>query len=119
MHEASLVGALLAQLRRERDRAAAAHPGAVVREVHVRIGALAGVEPDLFRSAFDLLKADGGAPEATLHLTVEAEAWRCPLCGGGASPGARLRCPTCDVGLVLAAGGELFLDRLELEVDDV
>ncbi len=115
MHEASLVQALFDQIGHHLRE----HPGATVRMVHVKVGRLAGVEPELFRSAFDLLKPVGPAPEATLQLTTEPERWCCPLCGGEAAPGTRLRCPDCDVPVQLSAGGDVLLERLELEVVDV
>jgi len=115
MHEASLVQALFDQIAHHLR----AHPGAQVRSVHVVVGRLAGVEPELFRSAFDLLKPAGPAPEAELALREEAERWTCPLCGGSAAPGSRLRCPDCDVPVRLTGGGDVLLERLELEVPDV
>lgn len=115
MHETSLVQALFSQIAHHlRD-----HPRAAVREVHVTIGRLAGVEPELFRSAFDLLKPVGPAPEAALTLRAEPERWTCPLCGGPPAVGTRLRCPDCDVPVRLTGGGDVLLERLELEIPDV
>ena len=115
MHEASLVQALFDQIGQH----VRAHPGATVREVHVTIGGLAGVEPALFRSAFDLLKPGSPASAAELSLHGEPERWACPLCGKAAGKGTRLRCPDCDIPVQLTGGGDVRLDRLELEVPDV
>lgn len=64
MHEVSLVQALFDQA----DRALSPYPSADVRQVTVRIGALAGVECALFRSAFDGCKDDRGYGNATLVI---------------------------------------------------
>jgi Zn finger protein HypA/HybF involved in hydrogenase expression len=64
MHEVSLVQALFDQA----DHALPPYPSAAVRQVTVRIGALAGVECALFRSAFDGCKDDRGYGNATLVI---------------------------------------------------
>lgn len=117
MHEVSLVHALFDQS----DRALGAHPAAAVRLVRVRIGELAGVERELFETAFDGCRAERGYAAATLDVVPEAAAWRCRACGVTLAPGGPLRCAGCgDAGdVALVAGDALFLDRLELEVRDV
>jgi Zn finger protein HypA/HybF involved in hydrogenase expression len=69
MHEVSLVQALFDQA----DRAILPYPSGDVRQVTVCIGALAGVECALFRSAFEGCKDDRGYGQATLVI-VEAPA---------------------------------------------
>ncbi len=115
MHEASLVEALFDQV----DRAIGAHPPAAVREVTVRIGALAGVEAALFRTAFEGLRGDRGYGGATLAVDEERASWRCADCGGEVPEGALLACAKCGGRVTLAAGGEIILARVELEVNDV
>ncbi len=113
MHEASLCDALFDQV----DVSIVAHPGAIVREVHVAIGALAGVDPELFQIAFHTLRADRH-PRATLVVTHVPAAWRCPTCGHVHQPNTPLTCASCDTPLALAAGGDLTFLRLELELPD-
>ena len=115
MHEASLVSALCDQI----DRAVAPHAGALVRAVHVRLGELAGVEPELFRLAFETLREGRACDGATLSIVHEPAEWRCRACDGAIARGAALQCPACGGAARLARGGDLFLDRLELEVPDV
>lgn len=115
MHELSLVHALFDQV----DRAIAPHPSAAVRQMKVRIGELAGVDDELFRTAFDVCREERGYTAATLDLVHERAAWRCSACGAGIPPGEALRCVGCEGEIVLSAGGELMLDRIELEVADV
>lgn len=115
MHEASLVEALFDQV----DRAIGRHPPAAVREVTVRIGALAGVEAVLFRTAFEGLRGDRGYGAATLAVDEERASWRCADCGGAVHEGGVLACEGCGGRVTLAAGGEIILARVELEVSDV
>lgn len=115
MHEMSLVDALFDQV----DEALRPHPRAQLRLVRVRIGALAGVEPALFQTAFDELRLPRQHPHAALELVWQAGRWRCPLCRGEVAPGEALRCPSCAVAAELAEGDGIFLDHLELEVPDV
>jgi len=121
MHEASLCDALFDQV----DAALAPHrdAGAVVRVVRVAIGELAGVDPELFRLAFEALGADRHA-RAALELRHVAAVWRCPTCAddgdraAARAPDAPLRCPACTGPLALAAGDELVLERVELELPE-
>lgn len=64
MHEVSLVHALFDQT----DRARGAHPASAVRELQVRIGSRAGVEVDLFITAFDLVREERGYATAGLKI---------------------------------------------------
>jgi hydrogenase nickel incorporation protein HypA/HybF len=116
VHEVSLVEALLDQA----DRAIAPRAAGTVRLVTVRIGALAGVDTELFRTAFEGCKGDRGYGAAALEILDEPAAWRCDACGGPVAAGGPLRCAACDGIARLAAGGDLILQRLELEeVSDV
>ena len=115
MHEVSLVHALFDQT----DRAIGVHAPAAVRQVTVRIGELAGVEPELFCTAFEACKAERGYPAAQLEVVAERAVWRCGDCGGAVAPSGPLRCAQCDGRARLYAGGELILQRVELEVSDV
>ncbi len=87
--------------------------------MRVRIGELAGVDPELFRTAFDGCRAERGYTAAALEIVNERSAWSCSVCGAAVDPGGPLRCAACDGEARLSAGGDLILDRLELEVVDV
>lgn len=115
MHEVSLVHALFDQA----DRAIGPHPRAAVRQVALRIGELAGVECELFRTAFEACKAERGYAAAALDIVEERAAWSCGECGAAVAPGEPLRCVRCEGSVRLCAGGEIILQRLELEVSDV
>jgi hydrogenase nickel incorporation protein HypA/HybF len=115
VHEVSLVQALFDQA----DRAIVPHQSLSVCQVRVRIGELAGVDPELFRTAFEGCRSDRGYRVAELTITVEKAVWLCDACGTSVPDGERLQCPSCDGPPRLAAGGDIVLDRLELEVPDV
>ncbi|MBL8718566.1 MAG: hydrogenase maturation nickel metallochaperone HypA [Myxococcales bacterium] len=115
MHEASLVTALFDQV----DRSIAPHPGAIVHRVFVRVGELAGVEPELLRLAYDTLREGRSCASAAIELVSEPAEWQCRACALPIPRGEVLRCPRCEGEARLVRGGEVFLDRLELEVPDV
>jgi hydrogenase nickel incorporation protein HypA/HybF len=115
MHEYSIVAALVDRVRREVE----AHPGAIARRLRVRIGELAGVEPELLRTAFAVLRERGACAGAELDIEQVAAAWCCTRCDLPVAPGAVLRCPSCGRPAGLAAGGEIILERIEMEVRDV
>lgn len=115
MHEVSLVHALFDQT----DRAIAPHASRAVRLVKVRIGELAGVEPELFQTAFEGCRSERGYASAALEIVLEAAAWHCRCCGATVVGEGPLRCGACDGEARLTAGGDLMLDRVELEVSDV
>jgi hydrogenase nickel insertion protein HypA len=115
MHEASLVQALFDRV----DAAIAPHPMQAVRALNVRIGELAGVDADLFRTAFDVCRVERGYATATLEVVSEAAAWTCRTCGSVLAPGEPLRCSKCGGEVALAAGDGVFLDRVEMEIGNV
>ena len=114
MHEVSLIMALFDQI----DHSVAPHPKAVVREVHVRVGELAGVEPKLLETAFVTFRENRRCAQASIHLVFEDAAWSCGVCGAPMARGELLQCP-CGGHAKLQKGGDVFLDRLEVEVPDV
>ena len=115
MHEVSLVQDLFDQT----DLAIGAHAPSAVREVTVRIGALAGVDSVLFRTAFDGCKDERGYAAAALTIVLEAAEWTCERCGAAVAGDGPLRCAACEGVARLRAGDALILQRLELEVSHV
>jgi len=114
MHETALVSALLLRVERE----AAARGSRRVHRVEIDLGALAGVEGDQLRSAWDVYRLETCCADAELLLTAEPARWECPRCGGAPRDGF-LQCPTCNVPAKLVAGGDVMLRRIEMEVPDV
>lgn len=113
MHEVSIVQSLLARVAVETER----YQARAVVHIHVKLGELAGVDPTLLASAFDLCRA-GVAADAELVVTSEPALWRCGRCGVDLERGARLTCPTCGGFARLVAGDSLLLERIEMDVPE-
>jgi hydrogenase nickel incorporation protein HypA/HybF len=112
MHEWSIVEALVGRVEAEaRMRGATS-----VQRIEVSLGELSGVEPDLLTSAYELFREQTICKGAGLEIRSVPAVWSCPRCGRSLERGALLRCPSCDLPAHLAAGDEIFLERIEMEV---
>ncbi len=113
MHEYSLVQSLVERVEQE----ARARGALAVHRLSVRVGELSGVDPELFRTAYETFRAGTVCANAPLALAAVAASWSCPRCAKPIARGAVLRCPACDVPARLDDGGDaLTLDGIELEV---
>jgi len=111
MHEYSIVQAMFDQIESQaRQRHAIA-----VKRVTVRIGASAGVDVPLLRTAFDTFKVRTICENAPLDVDEVPARWTCPVHGDIAA-GRRLTCEVCGCPAQMASGDEIVLERLELEV---
>lgn len=112
MHEYSIVQSLLDSV----EDVARQHQGAAVHHLFVQIGDLAGVDRDLLQTAYDTFRI-GTICESTPMTIERVEArWECPLCHAVFPRGATLRCAVCAEPAKLAAGDEILLRRIEMEV---
>jgi hydrogenase nickel incorporation protein HypA/HybF len=113
VHEYSLVQSLVGRVEElARERGATA-----VHRVVVSVGELAGVDPELFRTAYDTFRAGTACAAAAMELSTIPARWACPACGRSIDRGAALTCPSCDVPARLAPGGdEIRLQTVEMEV---
>ena len=111
MHEYSLVSALVQRAEAE----ARTRRSTAVTRLRVRIGALAGVEPELLASAFTLCR-EGLLRDASLEIETAEAVWACPSCDTALAAGAVLRCPGCGLPARLVSGDELMLEQIEMEV---
>jgi len=114
MHELSIANSILEAAQAE----AARRPGARLRKVGVRIGELAGVDPDALSFCFDALVS--GTELAPLALEIETRPRRqlCPACG------RRFRvvdfnvvCPDCGAAETRCVSGD-ELEMVYLELDE-
>ncbi|MEB3264610.1 MAG: hydrogenase maturation nickel metallochaperone HypA [Synechococcus sp.] len=111
MHELSLLVALRelveAQVRR--------HGGGHVRTITLRIGVLAGVEPDALRFAHGVVMEGSVAEGSRLEIEDVPLEWHCGPCGRPFRRGEPT-CPRCGaLSSVLLRGRELELAAIELE----
>lgn len=93
-----------------------AHAPGVVRVVRLEIGALAAVECEALRFAFDVVKRGSVAADAVLEIVnVPGSAW-CMLCSTSVSIAARGEpCPRCGSFQLQVTGGEqMRVKELEL-----
>jgi hydrogenase nickel incorporation protein HypA/HybF len=112
MHEYSIVQALLERV----DREVAAHGATRVHAVRVSIGELAGVEIELLQTAYDTIRRGTVCDDAPLDVTRVEAHWECPRCDAAIERGRPLQCAQCGAAARLAAGDEIVLDRIEMEV---
>jgi len=111
MHEYSLVRAMVDRVEQE----ARARNATAISRLAVRIGAMSGVEPELFASAFTLCR-EGILAGAELQIRRSEAAWACPKCAIAIPVGAVLRCRACDAPAKLVSGDEILLEQIEMEV---
>ena len=112
MHEYSIVQALMERVDAEADRRGAT----AVHRIAVRIGELSGVDVGLLATAYAIVRERTRCAHAELDVEPVAAEWRCPKCRRTIAAGDLLRCAACGRAAELAAGGEILLDRIELEV---
>ncbi len=87
--------------------------------VSIGVGRLAGVEPDLFQSAFEALVEETPIRGAALRVTIIPVELRCSDCEGRSELlGFRFVCPRCGSGRVVALRGEgVILESVTLELE--
>ena len=115
MHEMGIANSILEGVDAEMRR----HPGAKPVKVGVRIGELAGVDPDALSFAFEALTLD--TPLAALQIDIEyvAPRSRCRDCGREFEVrNYELFCPACgSLNAERLSGDELEFKYLEIEED--
>jgi hydrogenase nickel incorporation protein HypA/HybF len=83
--------------------------------ITLRIGPLAGVEPDLLRRTFPLVATGTSCEGAKIEIEIAAVTVRCAICdmASDVSPN-RLLCASCGSWRVhLVSGDEMLLARIE------
>jgi hydrogenase nickel incorporation protein HypA/HybF len=116
MHELSLCQALIEQV----EKVAADHRANAVAVIVLRIGPLAGVEPELLKQAFTIACSGTIADGAELRIAHERVRVRCKTCGAEseALPN-RLPCGVCGDWRTTVVGGDaLLLERVELVCEE-
>lgn len=115
MHEYSIIQALLQRVETEaRER----HALSIAR-LRIALGELSGVDPELLSSAYEVFRERTLCHGATLEIRAVPAHWICPVCGRTLPRGEILRCLACQAPARLAAGDEIVLEQIEMEVNDV
>ena len=115
MHELSICASLLGQVMRVADEQRARR----IISITVRIGPLAGIEPELLEFAYPLASAGTVAAGSRLIIERAQVRVRCRECGAlSEAQCTRLLCGSCGSWRVqLLAGDELLLVSVEPERD--
>lgn len=112
MHELSIAQSIVESVRAE----AAAHPGARVTRVGIRVGDLSGVQVDALQFSFDVIVRGTDLEQATLDIERVALQQHCERCARDFPVvDYTLLCPTCGAPTRTVAGDELQMTYLELE----
>jgi len=115
MHESSLVQALLRQV----ESIMRENQAARVTSLCVSVGEFSGVEPELFRFAYDALSEDSPVRGAQLEMEVVPLECHCDKCNDDFSvTDFRFECPRCESDRISIIRGEgIMLDSVTLERD--
>jgi len=112
MHELTIVQALVDEAERHaRERGATA-----IRRLALKIGELSGVEIAALESAYATFRYPGVCADAALEIERVPARWECPRCEHVRAPREPLMCAACGAAMRLAAGDEIVLERIEMEV---
>jgi hydrogenase nickel incorporation protein HypA/HybF len=113
MHELGIANSVLEAVRAEVER----HPGALPVKVGVRVGELAGVDPDALAFSFEALTSKTEWERLVLTVETCPRRHRCPACGHTFQVADYdLACPACGAPRTECVGGdELELAYLEME----
>jgi hydrogenase nickel incorporation protein HypA/HybF len=113
VHELSLVASVFEVLEDEARK----HDARRVTRVTLRVGAMAGIVPELLESAFETYQKGTIAETARLEIVVVPVRLRCPDCGGEAvREDTDFSCARCGSRRVeIIEGRDLVVERVELE----
>jgi hydrogenase nickel incorporation protein HypA/HybF len=113
VHEYSLVQSLVTRV----ESLARARQAIAVHRLVVSVGELAGLDPELFQTAYDTFRAGTICENAAMELRRVPACWACSGCGREIPRGEVLTCPDCGLPARLSAGGgEILLETVEMEV---
>lgn len=113
MHEMGMANSVLEAVRAEARR----FPNGKIREVGVRIGELAGVDPEAMRFCFEVLVQGTDLDPLALRIEFCPRRHQCVGCGRTFQAGTDdAPCPQChELGAVFVGGDELELAYLEVD----
>ena len=117
MHELSIAASIVETV----TESAAAYPGARVKEVRLRVGALASIVEDSLQFCWELASEGSTAAGAKLVIKMLPVILHCEACGvdSGIDGVQSFRCPRCgELAADLRQGRELEIESIELEEPD-
>lgn len=113
MHELAIANTVLEAARGE----AQLRPGMTLTKIAVRVGDLAGVDPNALKFCFDALVKETDWESVVLEIERRAQRHRCPRCGKEFEViNYDTTCPACgESTTTFLSGNELELAYLEME----
>jgi hydrogenase nickel incorporation protein HypA/HybF len=113
MHELSIAQSVLEAVQAEAGR----RPGARVCKVGLRVGELAGLDPESLRFGFEILVRETDLEGLQLEIENCPRRQRCPQCGNEfVARDYEITCPGCGTARTECIGGdELEIAYLEIE----
>ncbi len=113
MHELSIAQGMMQIVEAEREK----HGFEKVNVIHLRAGALSGINQQALQFAFEVVREGTCAAEATIDLQIEQRVLRCRNCDASieADSGPKA-CPECG-SVDLSFEASMALDIVSLEVD--
>ena len=117
MHEFSIMQSLFDILLKK----AAEFNAKRIISIHIRVGCLAGVEPDLLQSAFNMRSENTIAENAQFSIHITPFSAVCHKCGPYTLDTRQilLKCPNCGSTKVqIDPQDDLFIENMEVEVAD-
>jgi hydrogenase nickel incorporation protein HypA/HybF len=102
----------------EAERCARERGARSVHRLHLRVGALSGVETDLLEAAYATFREGTLCAGARLEIERVPARWSCPRCRVELAPGTGLCCGRCGAPARLESGDEIVLARIEMELAD-
>jgi hydrogenase nickel incorporation protein HypA/HybF len=117
MHELSIAASIVDSV----TESASAYPGARVKEVRLRVGALASVIEDSLQFCWGLATEDTPLAGAALVINMLPVIVHCDGCGADTEIAGvqSFRCPRCgELAADLRQGRELEIESIELEEPD-
>ena len=117
MHELAICQSLVSQL----DEIAGDHPDKRIVIVHLQIGPLSGVVPELLQDAFPIASIGTAAENAELKFHNTNIRVHCSKCGADTDASSNnLTCSQCgNWQTELIAGDELILQQVELDSEEI
>jgi hydrogenase nickel incorporation protein HypA/HybF len=118
MHELSIVSSVVDSV----TEALAAYPGAKVKEVRLRVGALSAVIEDSLQFCFGIATEDTPLAGSKLVVMILPVVMHCETCNQDVELKSlqSFRCPICDTPVDdLRQGRELEIDSIEIDEPDL
>ena len=116
MHELSIAASIVEAV----TESAAAYPGAQVREVRLRVGALSAVVEDSLQFCWGVSTEDSPLAGAKLVIRTMPVVVHCEACNTDSEIGVQsFRCPKCNALTAdLRQGRELEIESIEIDEPD-